>query len=119
MNYGHTVGHAIESTSDFKVQHGEAVAIGMLAAARISNKLGVLDKNELIRLKSVIKRAGLPTQMPNLDVERIIQAIEHDKKVLRGKIRFILPESIGSVFISDEVSLSLVEEVLADEDRET
>jgi len=119
LNYGHTVGHAIESTSDFKVQHGEAVAIGMLAAARISNKLGILDKNELIRLKSVIKRAGLPTQMPNLEVEKIIQAIEHDKKVLRGKIRFVLPESIGSVFITDEVSLSLVEEVLAGEDGET
>jgi len=114
LNYGHTVGHAIESTSDFKVQHGEAVAIGMLAAARISNKLGILDKNELIRLKSVIQSAGLPTQMPNLEVEKIIQAIEHDKKVLRGKIRFVIPKSIGSVFITDEVSLSLIKEVLVD-----
>ena len=119
LNYGHTVGHAIESTSDFKVQHGEAVAIGMLIAARISNKLGILDKNELIRLKSVIKRAGLPTQMPNLEVVKIIQAIEHDKKVLRGKIRFILPESIGSAFITDEVSLSLVEEILVGGDGKT
>jgi 3-dehydroquinate synthase len=114
LNYGHTVGHAIESTSDFKVQHGEAVAIGMLAAARISNKLGIFDKNELIRLKSVIQSAGLPTQMPNLEVERIIQAIGHDKKVLRGKIRFVIPKSIGSVFITDEVSLSLIKEVLVD-----
>ncbi len=119
LNYGHTVGHAIESASDFKVEHGEAVAIGMLAAARISNKLGILDKNELIRLKSVIKRAGLPTQMPNLEVAKLIQAIEHDKKVLRGKIRFVLPESIGSVFITDEVSLSLIEEVLVGWDEET
>jgi 3-dehydroquinate synthase len=119
LNYGHTVGHAIESTSNFKVQHGEAVAIGMLAAARISNKLGLLDKDELIRLKSVIKRAELPTQMPNLEVENIIQAIEHDKKVLRGKIRFVLPKSIGSVFITDEVSLSLVEEALIGEDEAT
>ena len=114
LNYGHTVGHAIESASDFKVEHGEAVAIGMLAAARISNKQGILDKNELSRLKSVIERAGLPTQMPNLELEKIIQAIEHDKKILRGKIRFVLPKSIGSVFITDEVSLSLVEEVLVD-----
>ena len=119
LNYGHTIGHAIESASDFKVEHGEAVAIGMLAAARISNKLGIFDKNELIRLKSVIKRAGLPTQIPNLEVERIIQAIEHDKKILRGKIRFVLPKSIGSVFITDEVSLSLVEEVLVGWDEET
>jgi 3-dehydroquinate synthase len=119
LNFGHTVGHAIESTSDFKVQHGEAVAIGMLAEARVSNKLGILDKNELIRLKSVIKKAGLPTQMPNLDVEKMIQAIKHDKKVFRGKVRFILPESIGSVLITDEVSLALVEEVLVSGDRET
>jgi len=119
LNYGHTVGHAIESASDFKMEHGEAVAIGMLAAARISNKMGILDKNELIRLKRVIKRAGLPTQMPNLEVEKLIQAMEHDKKVLRGKIRFVLPESIGSVFITDEVSLSLVKEVLVGWDEET
>lgn len=119
LNYGHTVGHAIESVSDFKVEHGEAVAIGMLAAARISNKQGILDNNELSRLKSVIKRAGLPTQMPNLELKKIIQAIEHDKKILRGKIRFVLPKSIGSVFITDEVSLSLVEEVLVDWNGET
>jgi len=119
LNYGHTVGHAIESVSDFKVEHGEAVAIGMLAAARISNKQGILDKNELSRLESVIKRAGLPTQMPNLELKKIIQAIEHDKKILRGKIRFVLPKSIGSVFVTDEVSLSLVEEVLVDWNGET
>jgi len=91
----------------------------MLAAARISNKLGILDKDELIRLKSVIKKVGLPTQMPNLEVVKIIQAIEHDKKVLRGKIRFILPESIGSAFITDEVNLSLVEEILVGGDGKT
>jgi 3-dehydroquinate synthase len=119
LNYGHTVGHAIESVSDFKVEHGEAVAIGMLAAARISNKQGILDKNELSRLESVIKRAGLPTQMPNLELKKIIQAIEHDKKILRGKIRFVLPKSIGSAFVTDEVSLSLVEEVLVDWNGET
>jgi len=114
LNYGHTIGHAIESASDFKVQHGEAVAIGMLAAARISNKLGIFDKNELIRLKGVLERASLPTEIPDLEIEKIIQAIKHDKKILKGKIRFVLPKAIGSVFITDEVSLSLVEEVLVD-----
>ncbi|GAJ18495.1 unnamed protein product, partial [marine sediment metagenome] len=94
LNYGHTIGHAIESVSDFKVQHGEAVAIGMLAAGRISNKMGIFDRNELVRLKSVIERADLPTEIPDLEVERIIQAMKHDKKILKGKIRFILPKSI-------------------------
>ena len=115
LNYGHTIGHAVESASDFKVEHGRAIAIGMLVAARISNKMGILDKNELTRLKGVIEKAGLPTGMPNLEVEKIIQAMKHDKKVLRDKIRFVLLKSIGSVFITDEVSPSLVEEVLVDE----
>lgn len=119
LNYGHTIGHALESASDFKMQHGEAVAIGMLAAARISNKLGFFDKKELIRLKGVIAGAGLPTEVPDLKLAKIIQAIEHDKKVLQGKIRFILPKVMGSVFITDEVSLSLVEEILVNWHEET
>ncbi len=114
LNYGHTVGHAIESVSDFKVQHGEAVAIGMIAAARISNKLGILDTNEVTRLKGVIASTGLPTQLPSLELEKLIQAMKHDKKVLQGKLRFVLPKSIGRVFITDEVSPSLVEEALVE-----
>ena len=118
LNYGHTVGHAIESVSDFQVQHGEAVALGMIAAARISNKLGILDKNEVIRLKSVIAKAGLPTQIPSLELEQLTQAMKHDKKILQGRIRFVLPRSIGEVFVTDEVSPSLVEQVLVNWDEE-
>lgn len=114
LNYGHTVGHAIESASDFKVEHGVAVAMGMLAAAKISSKMGILDNEELLRLKNLIQRVGLPTTMPRLAIGDIIQAITHDKKVLRGKVRFILPQSLGKVFITDEVSLSLVEKILVD-----
>jgi 3-dehydroquinate synthase len=115
LNYGHTIGHAIETISDFKVEHGKAIAIGMLAAARISNKMSILDKNDLGRLKGIIEKAGLPTEMPDLEIEKIIQAMKHDKKVLRGKIRFVLLKSIGSAFITDEVDVSLVEKVLVNE----
>ncbi len=114
LNYGHTVGHAIESVSDFKVRHGEAVAIGMLAAARISNRLGRLDKNELIRLKNLITGAGLPTAVPSLQLEGLMQAMKHDKKILQGKVRFVLPNSIGKVFITEEVSPSLIEQALVE-----
>jgi 3-dehydroquinate synthase len=114
LNCGHTVGHAIESVSDLKVWHGEAVAIGMLVEARISNMLGRLDQKEVSRLKSLIARVGLPTEILDLGVEKLAQAMKHDKKVLRGKLRFALPESIGSVFITDEVSPSLIEETLAE-----
>ncbi|MDD4875676.1 MAG: 3-dehydroquinate synthase [Dehalococcoidales bacterium] len=114
LNYGHTIGHGIEAVSEFKVQHGEAVAIGMIAAGKISHKMGILDKNELIRLESVIKQAGLPTKVPDLDAGKIIDAIKHDKKILKCKVRFILPKSIGSVFITEEVNLSLIREALID-----
>ena len=119
LNYGHTIGHAIESVSDFVVPHGGAVAIGMLAAARISSKMGILAEGDLTRLKRVIEKAGLPTEMPNLRVDEVIQAMRHDKKVLNDKVRFVLLKSIGDVFITDEVSPSLIEEVLVGADEET
>ena len=119
LNYGHTVGHGIESASDFKIEHGTAIALGMLAAARISNRLGLLDKTELVRLKSLIQRADLATELPRLEAEKIIQAMKHDKKILRGKVRFILPKALGNVFITDEVSLSLVEQVLVNWNEQT
>jgi len=112
LNYGHTVGHAIESVSEFEVQHGESVAIGMVVEARISNKLGILEQSEVTRLKSVISGANLPVELPKLQREKMLQAMKHDKKVLQGKIRFVLPESIGEVFITDEVSPSVIEQAL-------
>jgi 3-dehydroquinate synthase len=77
--------------------------------------MSILDKNDLGRLKGIIEKAGLPTEMPDLEIEKIIQAMKHDKKVRRGKIRFILLKSIGSAFITDEVDVSLVEKVLVNE----
>jgi 3-dehydroquinate synthase len=85
----------------------------MLAAARISNRLGILDIKEMTRLENLIKRTSLITEMPpSLEPGRIIQAMKHDKKIAGGKMRFILPRAIGDVFITDEVNLSLVKEVL-------
>ncbi len=112
LNYGHTIGHAIESVSDFGVVHGQAVALGMLAAARISNKMGLLESSEVNRLKAIIERAGLLTEIPDFDAEELIQSMKHDKKILRGKIKFVIPKSIGEVFVTDEVSPSLVAQVL-------
>ena len=114
LNFGHTVGHAIESVSDFKVSHGEAVAIGMLAAAKVSCRMSILTQNELTRLESLIKRAGLPTRMPDPGIEKLVSAMKQDKKLLKGKLRFVLPESMGKVFISDGVNLSLVKQALID-----
>ncbi|MCJ7763771.1 MAG: 3-dehydroquinate synthase [Dehalococcoidales bacterium] len=112
LNFGHTIGHALETVSDFGVEHGQAVAMGMVAAASIARRMGILEDSELARLRSVIEGAGLPVEMPRLDIERVIQAMKHDKKIVGGKVRFVLPRAIGDVFVTDEVSLSLVEEVL-------
>jgi 3-dehydroquinate synthase len=112
LNYGHTIGHAIESVSGLKVWHGEAVALGMLVEAKISNRLGILDIVELNKLKEVITRAGLPTELPPLESDEIIQAMKHDKKMMQGKIQFVLPKSTGEVFITNDVSTFLVEQVL-------
>jgi len=115
LNYGHTVGHAIEATSDFNIAHGQAIAIGMVAAARIANKLGIMNSQTSLRIKKIITRAGLPTKLPDIDTASIIQAMSHDKKIAQGKIKLVLPKSPGNVFITDEVSLSLIKEVLQQE----
>ncbi|MBN1177563.1 MAG: 3-dehydroquinate synthase [Dehalococcoidales bacterium] len=112
LNYGHTIGHAIEAVSNYEIKHGQAVAIGMMAAAKISSRMEVLDGGEIVKLEQIIERAGLPTQMPDMDKEAVWQAMQHDKKVLQDRIRFVLLKSIGDAFISDEVDPELVEEVL-------
>jgi 3-dehydroquinate synthase len=113
LNFGHTIGHAIESVSHFGVRHGEAVAVGMVVAARISNRMGLLSYSEVDRLITLVEKAGLPARMPDLDTSAILKAMRHDKKVESGQVRFVLLKEIGDVIVSDEVSPVLVAEVLA------
>lgn len=112
LNYGHTIGHAVEAVSNYEIQHGQAVAMGMMAAAKISSRMEILDEVDIVRLERIIERAGLPTEMPEIDKEAVWQAMQHDKKVLQDRIRFVLLRAIGHAFISDEVDPALVEEVL-------
>ena len=115
LNYGHTIGHAIEAVSDFRLKHGQAVAIGMAAAARISVRMNMLREDEAARLEALLKKAGLPTAVPDMDITRVISAMRHDKKVQGQKVRFVLLKSLGEAVITDKVSPSLVEEVLRGE----
>jgi 3-dehydroquinate synthase len=112
LNFGHTVGHAVEAVSGFSLRHGQAVALGMMAAARISSRMGLLEESEVERLERLIMAAGLPVKMPEFDKEAVMQAMRHDKKVRGDKIRFVLLKSIGNAFISDKVDPALVREVL-------
>lgn len=115
LNFGHTIGHAIESLTRYSVyKHGEAVAIGMIAAARISARLEMMDTAEVERIWELIRKAGLPYRFKNIEPEDIVERIKKDKKVLGHKVRYILPRRIGLVEIVSDVSPQLVIDVLED-----
>ena len=114
LNFGHTVGHAVESVSNFQVAHGQAVGIGMVAAAKIAVELDIMDSGNVTRLEKFLQKAGLMTRLPQMEIKQVIQAMRYDKKVQSGKIRFVLPRSIGQVFITDDVSPAVVEKVLGE-----
>ena len=113
LNFGHTVAHAIESVSDYTTyRHGEAVAIGMAVAAEISVKLGHLDKADAGRIASLLRNAGLPVTFSGLDTGQLVSRMRFDKKALGDRIRFVLARKIGEVFLTDDVPLDTVAEVL-------
>ncbi|OGN99330.1 MAG: 3-dehydroquinate synthase [Chloroflexi bacterium RBG_13_51_18] len=115
LNYGHTVGHAVEAVTDFKIKHGQAVAIGMIAAAKISRRLDLLHEEDAVKLEAVIGQAGLPVKLPDLnrdEKEKLLDLIGHDKKVRDDKIMFVLLKSLGNAFVSDKVDTGLIGEVL-------
>ncbi|MEB3180841.1 MAG: 3-dehydroquinate synthase [Nostocaceae cyanobacterium] len=114
LNYGHTIGHAVESLTGYRVvNHGEAVGIGMVAAGQIAVELGMWKQEETERQNALITKAGLPTKLPDgVDIEAIIAALQTDKKVKDGKVRFILPTQIGVVTVTDQVSADTIRQVL-------
>jgi 3-dehydroquinate synthase len=97
LNFGHTVGHALESVTGYeRYLHGEAVAIGMIQAAAISVRQGLCDRVSFERIRRLIARAGLPTEIAaRVEPEELIQRMEVDKKSADGKIKFVLCEGIG------------------------
>jgi 3-dehydroquinate synthase len=114
LNYGHTIGHAVESLTGYSlVNHGEAVAIGMVAAGQIAVELGMWQSEDTQRQDALIAKAGLPTKLPDgVDIEAIIKALQTDKKVKDGKVRFVLPTQLGVVTVSDEVPSDIITAVL-------
>ncbi|NEQ82223.1 MAG: 3-dehydroquinate synthase [Moorea sp. SIO2I5] len=114
LNYGHTIGHAVESLTGYKlVNHGEAVGIGMVAAGQIAVALQMWQPEDAERQDALIAKAGLPTQLPSgLDLDAIIDTLQTDKKVKEGKVRFVLPTKIGEVTLTDQVPTDVIREVL-------
>ncbi len=110
LNFGHTIGHAVEVLGGYQgYLHGEAVAIGMVAATRMAAHMGICSQRLVSRLENLLRAAGLPTEIPaDMASEAIIQAVAHDKKAVGGTLRFVLPETAGRVKIVslDQTELS-------------
>jgi 3-dehydroquinate synthase len=121
LNFGHTFGHAIETVSldayaneesAYSYAHGECVALGMIAAARLAAALKMLDQNSVDRIVALIKEAGLPASGLSLPLDEVIATMRYDKKVKYGKICFILPDRIGHVVIRDDIPENLIRQAL-------
>ena len=96
LNFGHTFGHAIEAGLGYgSWLHGEAVGCGMVMAAQLSARLGMIDAAYALRLRTLIERAGLPVRGPRLGEERYLELMGHDKKAEAGELRFVLLEDLG------------------------
>ena len=104
LNFGHTIGHAIEKALNFSLLHGECVALGMVAATFISVLRGNITKDELLTIENVIASYGLPVHFNDLNNETIIDNCFHDKKKEGNSIRFVLLNAIGSCFTTTDVT---------------
>ena len=114
LNLGHTFGHAIETGTGYGTWlHGEAVAAGMVIAARVSQHMGLIRADAVARIVSLLERARLPVAAPDLGFERYLQLMGLDKKVEGGKIRFILLRGIGSAFLTADVPRDALEAAFA------
>lgn len=114
LNYGHTLGHAIESVTGYSaVLHGEAVAMGMIAVAEIGSAMGLIDEALVSRHRRLIEQFGLPTASPpGLRRGEIIEAMSRDKKVVGGKQRWVLLEGVGNPVVRDDVPADVVSEAI-------
>jgi 3-dehydroquinate synthase len=115
LNYGHTIGHAIESVTGYtRFSHGEAVSLGMVAAGRIAGIMELASEDVEKRQAELLSAAGLPTGLEGIEPPRIIEAILLDKKTVGGKARFVIPLAIGRVVVKDNVPTEVVEQALSE-----
>ena len=110
LNYGHTIGHSLEGLTNYgKLLHGEAVSIGMVVAARISENLNLSTTDMTNNIINTLNLYGLPTKVPsNINIEELFQNTKNDKKVKNGKINWVLLKEIGNPIIKDDVPESIV-----------
>jgi len=113
LNYGHTIGHALEAASRFSLAHGKAVALGMIAASGISVQSGFLSTEESSRIETLIRELGLPVRIPKgLSRSEVLERLQMDKKKEGSELPFVLLKKIGIPFIHKGVEKSLLEKIL-------
>jgi 3-dehydroquinate synthase len=109
LNYGHTFCHAIETVTGYnQFLHGEAVAIGMICASRLAQLLGRIDASATDRQLNLLRRLGLPVEVPDLDENKLLDAMRRDKKAEHGQLRFVLPKRLGEVELVSGVNVEKV-----------
>ena len=109
LNFGHTLGHAIEAAAQYKhYHHGEAVALGMRIALSISCQMGLLQKGSALQVEDLMTTIGLPKRIEHLSLKDILAKMSHDKKFQAGKNKFVLATGIGSVKVVEDVPLSII-----------
>ena len=109
LNYGHTVGHALEAVTSYRrLKHGEAVGYGMICAARLATGLGILTAAEAETIREQTEMIGRRPAIGDLDAAEVIAAMAHDKKVAHGRLPFILPTTIGNVVVRDDLPPTLI-----------
>lgn len=110
LNYGHTIGHGLENAAGYgALLHGEAVAVGMMAAARISQGMGLLTAAEVGRQRAVLERFGLPLRASGVNIDAVRAAMSWDKKVVQGRQRWVLLNGLGNATVRDDVPPDLVD----------
>lgn len=113
LNFGHTIGHAIEGAMNFTLTHGECVGLGMIAASYIAEQRGLITDTELESIINVLESYGFRTRIDIEDTDAVLELMKSDKKSVSGTIRFVLPESIGTVGIYSDVTADEIISALA------
>ena len=112
LNYGHTIGHAVESAAGFKYSHGESVSIGMVCANDLACEIGIFNRPEAERIETLLSKIGLPIKIAHGKLTDIVRFLKHDKKSVNGTNRFVLPLKLGKTEIKSAISPELVKKVI-------
>ncbi len=110
LNFGHTIGHALEAALEYTVTHGEAVLLGMLAESKIALDLGTLSTEEFNRIRALILRLDVHFKIKDVNKLGLYNFMQADKKTVQGKVQMVLPKKIGEVFVADKVEKKTIDE---------